>query len=72
MGQQQQPLASATVSLMDKNNKAVIKSAAGSDGYFRFSFSIKANYTLVVSHTGYKEFVSPLFELTGKDFGIAN
>lgn len=66
----QQPLASATVTLVNTDNKEVLKTTTGNDGHFNLSYSVKGNYTLSISHTGYKEFRSPIFELTDKDFGV--
>ena len=70
MGVGQQPLASATVALIDNDNKPVVKVASLNDGHFSLSYGIKAGYRLVVTYAGYKDYTSAVFELANKDFGI--
>ncbi len=69
-GDKQQPLASATIALMDKYNKEISKTSADNSGHFTLSCTINGNYSLLITYTGYKEFRSAIFELTNKDFGI--
>jgi outer membrane receptor protein involved in Fe transport len=64
------PLPAATISLIDQHNKTVQKISGDSIGFFHLSYDIKGNYSLAISHAGYKEFKSETFQLTDKDFGI--
>ena len=70
VGEAQQQLESATVTLADKDNKEVLKAVTGYNGGFDMSYALKGDYTLVVSHIGYKEYRTAMFELADKDFGI--
>ncbi len=70
VGHEQQKLAFANIALINKDNKIVAKTSVGSDGNFQLRYNIKGYYTLAVSHTGYKEYRSAMFELIDKDFGI--
>ena len=68
-GEEEKPLASATVSLVDKNKKQVLIASSDSSGRFELSYGLAGSYMLVISHTGYKEYNSAIFQLSGKDFG---
>ncbi len=65
----QKPLPSATVILLDKQNKEVVKVAADINGRFDLSYSVKGEYKVSVSFTGYKTYQSVLFQLSDKDLG---
>lgn len=69
IGEAEKPLASATIALLDKNEKNAVKITADSNGYFTISHKIKGTYTLLISHSGYKIYRSTPFELSNKDFG---
>ena len=65
-----QPVPFATITLIDKDNKEHLRSVTGTDGKFKMSYSVAGNYSLVVSHTGYRKYRSIMFELAARDFGI--
>ncbi len=62
-------LARATISLIDKDHKAVLKETTDSNGLFHLYYSLPGNYMLQISHTGYNAHTSAQFELKDKDFG---
>ncbi len=68
-GDKQQPLASATIALLDTNNKVILKTSADNSGHFSLLYTINGNYSLLITYTGYKEYRSTVFELANKDFG---
>src|SRR5688572_19565352 len=69
IGEAEKPLASATIALLDKNEKDAVKATADSNGHFTISHKIKGTYTLLISHSGYKVYQSAPFELSNNDFG---
>jgi hypothetical protein len=69
VGEAEKPLASATIALLDKNDKDAVKATADSNGYFTISHKIKGRYTLLISHSGYKIYKSTPFELANNNFG---
>ena len=69
VGEAQQPLSAATVLLVDRENIAVTKSVADSNGHFQLSYNVKGSYALVVSYTGYTTYKTETFVLANKDFG---
>ncbi len=64
------PLPSATVVLLDGQNKELVKVSGDNNGYFDLSYSSKGSYTLSISFTGYVTYRSVLFQLDHKDFGV--
>jgi hypothetical protein len=70
IGEQQRPLASATVTLVDTLKREVIKTSTGDKGQFDIAYARKGNYFLVISHTGFKEYRSERFELADKNFDV--
>ena len=55
-----QPLALATVVLVDKDNKERLKMAADSTGLFSFSIDRKIHHSIIISHSGYTPYRSPI------------
>lgn len=64
------PLKFANITLLDVSHKSVFQTNTDSLGQFKIALSIAGKYTLTVSHSGYKEFKSAVFELEDKDFGL--
>ncbi len=64
------PLASATVLLLDKQDKQIAKSLADLNGVFDLLYSEKGDYTLSISFTGYKTYRLVLSTTEDKDAGV--
>jgi hypothetical protein len=56
VGEDNRPLGLATIYLLDKDNKEIVKTIADSSGYFQIAPPLQDVYTLVISHMGYKEY----------------
>ena len=69
VGAEEKQLNLATIALLDKNNKQIVLASADSNGHFQLSYNIPGQYSLLVSHTGYKAYNSDVFPLQNKDFG---
>ncbi len=66
----QRALPSATVILFDQSNKEIVKTFADINGRFDLSCSVKGEYKISVSFTGYKTYQSVLFKIGNKDLGV--
>lgn len=69
---QKAPLKSANIVLLNQDNKDVLRTFSDSLGQFNIAYSGSAEgkYTLQVSYAGHKEYISEIFNLSDKDFGI--
>ncbi len=66
----QQSLQKATVTLVDKDFKPIVKVLSNLNGDFEFTYSRFDNYILTVSYNGYQDFKSEIFKLSDKDFNL--
>lgn len=57
------PLSAVTVSLQDKDQQTVFRTATDSVGQFSLRYGIAGRYSLVIKHIGYRDYQSPPFEL---------
>jgi hypothetical protein len=64
------PVRLVSVTIVNKDNKDVLKATTDSLGQFKISYSVSGTFTLKVSYSGYKDFKSAPFELQNKDFGL--
>jgi hypothetical protein len=61
-------IAETTIILLNEKNEQIAKVASNADGEFQFSLTLKINYKLKITHTGYLTYTSALFDKI-KDFG---
>jgi hypothetical protein len=72
VGEDNMRLGLATIFLLDKNNREIMKTIADSSGYFQIAPPLQDVYTLVISHTGYKEFRVQDKQSLSNDLGVLN
>lgn len=65
----QKPLPSATIVLLNSENKEIAKTSTAINGTFELTCPTKDNYKLSVSFTGYQTYQSALFKSENKDLG---
>ncbi|MND51070.1 TonB-dependent receptor [Solitalea canadensis] len=64
------PVRSASITIIDKDKKDVLKATTDSLGHFNLSKSIRGNSTLFISHSGYNNYISEIVDSVDKDFGV--
>ncbi|MEJ7693653.1 carboxypeptidase regulatory-like domain-containing protein, partial [Daejeonella sp.] len=64
------PLPSATVLLLDTQEKEIVKASTDLNGRFDLSYSVKGEYKISLSYTGYKTYQSVLPLIGDKELGI--
>lgn len=68
LNESKQAITGATVSLVNSENKEVVKAVSNEIGRFELNFNIKGAYNLIIRHVGFEEYQIS-FEISNKDFG---